>query len=358
MQFRPLLALAALTTQNFQSYAAGTRFNWDEVPGASYYDGQIQQGQRNWHFRTPGQTIVLGEGAPTLVTAYDPSGRPLGNPEISSRPIPVQSLVNPTPRPAKKKVKARKKKRSRRAKQEKTLPPPVLPERHGGHVSLLGALGKESVASSGGVSDYSGDSNIAALIVRTAFDLRDPGWRLATDLDGHYFTTTTSESVNGSDATQETSKFLRLTASLGGFYDFYPDESPKHARLGAGFAYVRTPVLALHSDTTGEAKLENKAAAGPFIGFNYEAQLLSGDAGIDVKLLPFSVISDAQGLAFSAFGYYRMPVSTHWGVLFGLAIDQVQLSTPVACSGADDCRETAHSTTKVTEVRLGVDYSR
>jgi hypothetical protein len=219
-------------------------------------------------------------------------------------------------------------------------------------------VGKERLTASGAVSEYEGEANIGGVGVRAEFPV-GAAWLGVAQVGAHNFTTTVTrrDEATGTE-TEADSKFLRLSARAGVFYDLgaTPD-GPSSVTWGPGIglAMFRLPVLEIADEATGAADLEPRDVIGPSLGV-YFARHLSHQTsvGADVATLPLSLVSDAKGMSTSALLFWRNAFVARLFTEIALLWSRETATVDVDCPAVEGCAGESTAKSDSLAAKLGI----
>ncbi len=348
------------------------RYQWQGVPNATYYQGTIQQGGDKVHFRTTSMWLMLQEGAIVTLESFGSdaevigpvkiqAGVPLARPPVAPREPTPQPVPESTPEPAPKEEEAAPEPKEEAApepKEEAAAPTEVIQPA----VALVGlhlGIGKEWLVAKGGISDYSGSTNVGGTELTAVYRPRSSSWYFDGSVKAHNYTTVTKEQAADGSISESESKFLRLAVRAAAFYDFNGgDTHPSYsAGLGLGLAYFRVPTLAIKDKVTGAAALANHAGLGPYIGLGYERYLDEAHTlGFDLEYLPLTLSGGGKGTGTKAFTFWRYAFVRDLYTEVGLVSERDTLSLTVDCPSVTNCSDTSKTTANLIQALMGIGY--
>lgn len=354
-----------------------------DVAGAALYEGTLTMGGKNYRVRTSSRWIACPEDCEVDLEVLSEDGTVLGAarsdanqtppPAVTAEPPPskTEEPVAETPPPP---PTAAEPVETPPPSEAAEAPPPPEPKHESDPetaeadpvpsrgtpslVALSVGLGKETVTSKGGISDYKGSAGIGGTIVSAVVR---PDGALGVDLEvgAHNYATKTKEEDIGSGSTRtRDSKFLRLGARATGFYDFLEGaDGGATLGLGAGLRYMTMPTLQLTDASSGTADLKSESTIGP-------ALTVYGATAADAAH-QFAAIVESMPLSFGkAWRATHTGVSISWRYAFvphlATVVDATyaadRMTGKVVCPAVARC--TAESATKagILQARLGLGY--
>lgn len=366
---------------------------WKKVPGASYYEGTVEDGGSSARFRTSEHKVLFPVGSTVKVKAVTPSG---------SKPLTVQGGAVSEPEPVVKAEPTETEKPKSENKEEKELSDipyqddsdykedvssyddasgftlfkkekddssdsDIERDRSGEWVTYLSlhqGLGQEKLTAKGGVSDFdAGSVNVAGPIFRATVKppIRLLPWLFETELGLHNFETTVREQTSLSNrASEEKRKYTRFYASFAGYRDFAALlglDNHNFIGAGLGLGYYKLPIMDISDASTGAATLKLQSAYGPLVGFCYLYDISSRqNAGGYLRLIPLAygdVNSSSQSYAFG--GYWRYLLDEGFNLEAGLGYRFDKIEKDLTCpAGIAVCNPKSSAKSNLVQIRVGV----
>jgi hypothetical protein len=357
--------------------------SWQPYPHAVYYKGSYFDGQLRRLFRTSSHWVLvpLPQELPLTIVAYDISGKRLGKVAYGSRAIsaacsptslrsaPKQAVPNqvlvtgdsenttqnrvtsnlpssdenlettertydkalnfldvddPYASPlVQKKAKAALKSYKRPASLD---------------IFLTGGLGLEKLASSGGLSYYTGASSIGSTQVQMDL-LYPPGLFLSGRAEGHYFETVETLKV-GDNAKNESFERITLDLKLGLDGIGRPDIL---LLPYIGGTYLKMPVLAQVDGETSRGIFKNKIFKTLGLGIRAEVQILSHH-GLGGEIFGFPLLASSELKGYEAETFYRYYFSSSWIFVLSFQWSLHQSFFKIPCPEIEECQNTSQTT--------------
>lgn len=385
--FLRLLACSAAIASTGQAEPwTATRFAWEPVAGAAYYEGTLALPSGPSRVRTTSRWLLL-QGVDRLsLDAFRADGARIDAVTPTKTVYAPPPSPQPAPAPAEASAEAedpfafddltdRAYGDVETPESELALPahelddePEPAPEvargpgqadPFGSRVGLAVGLGKERLTATGGVSEYVGDAGIGGTTVRGE---RRLGTALfgAAQIGAHNFATTVAQTDESSGAVVQTeSKFLRLAARAVVFYDFNPwtpVSSPSYTLgVGLGLAYFRLPMLQIHDAATGVADLELAQTLGLGVGAYYARYLTPMHTlSAELTVTPLVFKEDAKGMSTNVFLSWRYAFVA--GLYTEIALQSVResLAVQVDCPIVSGCESSSAAASNATSARAGI----
>ena len=363
-------------TGSGQSDAADfSEYSWEPVPGSAYYQGIYSNpapgstpstGKKS-HFRTPGTRVLLPTDSSVGVGAYSTKGRallPAKKLEVKSRryenPTP-QPSPPPTPPPPQTALEPVPETQGETKKiEESIVEPEGTNEAQKARAKASIGIGRERIASQGGVSQFSGSTMINTTKVALAAPLAGPQPLLINiELEGHIFATRQKVEGSATGESEKIKEFTRLTGVGSVRADMLPlfDRPSQRDRLygEAGIEFMQMPSLEVGDVETSAAVLHSAGGFGPMVGMHY-LHLLPEDTSeirVGISILPFMTGLVESGSA--------VEVSTGWQYFFsplfysdvGINSRRDSVSVVAGCNSDATCRNKSTSLSTITTVELG-----
>jgi len=337
-----------------------TRYQWQVVPKAAYYQGSYRFHRVTTTFRTTTSWLILRPVANITITAFDASGGPLGPVHISQTKLPAQkSTTNLSGMP-------------QQVQPSTAVWDPLTDDDAGGdgdggngsngqlglykrptraYLRLNLGLGSETITAQGGIDSFQGSANIGSTELRGEWQPAGATWYLFAAIEAHNFQT-----VDSSNA-QTGPKFLRATARTIVFYDLNPesrDSSGSSIGLGLGLAHSQMPVLGTTDQFLGSATLREQSSTGLVIAVNVALAVNPKHAFVGTaSYQPPAFNGNPKALGAMADSAWRWSWDNGWFSDFGASWQWAKFTSDQSCAVAT-CQNFSQATSSLYLVHGGL----
>ena len=337
-----------------------TRYQWQAVPKAAYYQGSYRFHRVTTTFRTTTSWLMLKPVANITIIAFDSSGHSLGPVRVSwTKPSAKDATTNLSRKPQDGQASS--------ADWDPLTDDDVGSGSGAGNGSngLLGlhkrptraylrldlGLGSETITAQGGIDSFQGTANIGSTELRGEWQPEDATWYLFGGVEAHNFQT-----VDSSNA-QTGPKFLRATARTIIFYDLNPesrDSSGSSIGIGLGLAHSKMPVLGTTDQFSGSATLREQSSTGLVIAVNVALAVNPNHAFIGTaSYQPPAFNSNPKALGAMADSAWRWSWDKAWFSDFGASWQWAKFTSDQSCAVAT-CQNFSQATSSLYLVHGGV----
>ena len=333
--------LVTVSASFFSLYASTsyghTRYQWQSVPTAAYYQGTYKFHGIDTTFRTSSSWLILIPVTTIEIEAFDARGHSLGTVTVAqAKSITEASAPNAG--------------RTRPDKQPQIADWDPLTEDDAGNTSgsddhlgglhhaasaCIGAnlgLGSETITAQGGIDSFHGSSNIGSTELRGEWQPEDATWYLFGNIEAHNFQTVDSSN------TQTGHKFLRATARTIVFYDLNAaarDNSGSRIGIGLGLAHSKMPVLGTTDQFSGSATLRDQSSTGLLIAINLAVAMNPTNALIGTaSYQPAAFSNYPKALGAMADSTWRWSWDKAWFSDFGASWQWAKFTGDQVCAVA------------------------
>ncbi len=333
-----------------------TRYQWQAVPNAAYYQGSYRFHRVTTTFRTTNSWLILKPVVKITIKAFDANGQSLGPVRISQTKPPVQkSTTNLSGMP--------------KHGQPSTADwDPLMDDDAGNDTGSNGqigpykrptraflrlnlGLGSETITAQGGIDSFQGSANIGSTELRGEWEPEGATWYLFAAIEAHNFQT-----VDSSNA-QTGPKFLRATARTIVFYDLNPesrDSSGSGIGIGVGLAHSKMPVLGTTDQFSGSATLRAQSSTGLVIAINVALAVNPKHAFIGTaSYQPPAFNNNPKALGAMADSAWRWSWDKGWFSDFGASWQWAKFTSDQSCAVAV-CQNFSQATSSLYLVHGGL----
>jgi hypothetical protein len=369
MDARIVITGWAVLLVSTQAAAYEIRYEWNKVPGAAYYQGEIEYGSSLVTVRTESEWLLLPQGTSIKLEGFDEANRVVSEALIIPHPkeiAPLKPLVNSVQMPADA-IRGSDQNTGKMPETQTSLPAAQgklkkkTKSKHRSNISLgiYAGLGRDQLTSKGGVGGYNGVSNIAPLTL-------DGSWRalglplmIVGSISLHYFNVSNQiESISNSDVAEKKDRFVRQSGWVGGMYKIIGGRRMPHDfSLGGGLSYISLPALKVNDTSTGSASLGNTALMRLSVKSTYKFQLTPSQgvgSRISYAFFAFPGPLTSEGSALGIFWSYAADQNNVLNVEIASSLDTVsQRST---CDDSISCQPQSTASSRVTALQVGYQH--
>lgn len=375
--FLGLVSLLALMPAPLQAQSELSYLSWQAFPKADYYQGYYDEGSVRRHFRTSSLWILVAfpRDPPPKLLAYNAEGKPLGKVLFASKSVSRLGEGFPSKPSAGVERKGLENKsqggevRTRTLSSQEENPdssertydqalsfldmddPYASPQvkkqakksrkfykrLSTGHILVMGGLGLEKLASSGGLSSYTGASNIGSTQVQGDF-LSRLGFYASARAEEHYFETVDTLKADDSARNEH---FQRVSMDLRlGFEGLGNPHGMLIPHLGVSF--VKIPGLAEIDPETSFGRFKNREFRAIGLGLRAEAKI-SDHHGIGGSFLAFPLLGSSALEGYDGETFYRYYFSNSWVLALSFQWSLHQTSFKISCLEIEECQDTSQT---------------
>ena len=333
-----------------------TRYRWQAVPKAAYYQGSYSFHGIKTTFRTTTSWLILWPVGKITLKAFDADGQSLGPVRVSrTKPAAPKSPTNLSGIP--------------RDSQSSNVDWDPLTEDDAGNGNVsndqIGAqkrpsraclrmnlgLGGETITAQGGIDSFQGTSDIGSTELRGEWQPQDATWYLLGAIEAHNFQTVDSTNA------QTGPKFLRATARTIVFYDLNAesrDRSGSSIGIGAGLAHSKMPVLGTTDQFSGSATLRDQSSTGLVIAINVALAVSPNHAFIGTaSYQPPAFNNNPKALGAMADSAWRWSWDKAWFTDIGASWQWAKFTSDQSCAVAT-CQNFSQATSSLYLVHGGL----